>query len=289
MTVRQARHDRRCMSHDVTPRAATDVMRACRGTPVIVALALLALVVWCSPASAQDTEPTPSSPPTEIETDDAGDDVTPPPAQDDNGDTLDDLLGIDDDDADESAADAAEREQQDNLEGELTEQSPVDAFQEAISKMSSSASRLDKSFDPGLGTQRIQEDIIAKLAFLIDKAKEDQQQGAQSSGSSGSRQQQQQQQRSPGKQQRGQQDQNSESERNANAQNEQRNGEPQEGDPPPGQDAVLNPIMEERRSEWGELPQRERDMLLQGRQEKFSSLYERLTREYYRRLAEDDS
>jgi hypothetical protein len=43
------------------------------------------------------------------------------------------------------------------------------------------------------------------------------------------------------------------------------------------------------RSEWGSLPQRVRDMLLQGRNEKFSSLYEKLTGEYYRRLAEGDS
>ena len=37
------------------------------------------------------------------------------------------------------------------------------------------------------------------------------------------------------------------------------------------------------------LPERIREMLLQGKQETFSSLYEQLTQEYYRRLAEEGS
>jgi hypothetical protein len=51
----------------------------------------------------------------------------------------------------------------------------------------------------------------------------------------------------------------------------------------------LNRVFEESRTEWGGLPQRVRDMLLQGRGEKFSSLYEQMTREYYRKLAEEGS
>ena len=47
--------------------------------------------------------------------------------------------------------------------------------------------------------------------------------------------------------------------------------------------------LEEERTEWGNLPERVRDMLLQGSKEKFSSLYKQLTREYYRRLAEEGS
>ncbi|HRP63251.1 MAG TPA: VOC family protein, partial [Phycisphaerales bacterium] len=56
---------------------------------------------------------------------------------------------------------------------------------------------------------------------------------------------------------------------------------------PPMQEGDINTVFEESRSEWGSLPERVRDMLLQGRRERFSSLYEQLTREYYRRLAED--
>ncbi len=55
------------------------------------------------------------------------------------------------------------------------------------------------------------------------------------------------------------------------------------------QQGDINTMIEEQRTEWGNLPQRVREMLLQGREEKFSSLYEELTREYYRRLAEDGS
>ena len=62
-----------------------------------------------------------------------------------------------------------------------------------------------------------------------------------------------------------------------------------EGDPPAPRHGDVNQIFDESRTEWGSLPQRIRDMLLQGRKEKFSSLYERLTREYYRRLAEEGS
>ena len=48
-------------------------------------------------------------------------------------------------------------------------------------------------------------------------------------------------------------------------------------------------MIDETRIEWGNLPPRVRDQLLQGRSDKYSSHYERLTREYYRRLAEEGS
>jgi hypothetical protein len=60
-------------------------------------------------------------------------------------------------------------------------------------------------------------------------------------------------------------------------------------DPPSPQDADPNSILEETRSEWGNLPQRVRDMLLQGRKDSYSPLYKRLTEEYYKRLAEEGS
>ncbi|MCA9296041.1 MAG: hypothetical protein KC983_05975, partial [Phycisphaerales bacterium] len=121
----------------------------------------------------------------------------PPPAAEPSAEppaTLDDLLGIDDDNEDDNAASAAAREQEEALEDRLNEESVSDAFHEAIAKMTLSADRLDQSFDPGLGTQRIQEDIIAKLSYLIEKAQEQQQSSSSSSSSSSSQQQQQQQQ-----------------------------------------------------------------------------------------------
>ena len=72
----------------------------------------------------------------------------------------------------------------------------------------------------------------------------------------------------------------------------QRNNQPsdsQEGDPPPMQQGDINTVLEESRAEWGSLPPRVRDQLLQGRKEKFSSLYQQLTQEYYKRLAEEGS
>ena len=48
-------------------------------------------------------------------------------------------------------------------------------------------------------------------------------------------------------------------------------------------------MIDETYQEWGNLPARVRDVLTQGRNQPFSRLYEQLTREYYRRLAEEGS
>jgi len=48
-------------------------------------------------------------------------------------------------------------------------------------------------------------------------------------------------------------------------------------------------VMEEGRVEWGTLPPRIRDLVQQGRRDRVSSLYLRLTEEYYRRMAEEAS
>ncbi len=71
-----------------------------------------------------------------------------------------------------------------------------------------------------------------------------------------------------------------------------RDGTPQdsqEGDPPPRQDGDIDTILQEGGVEWGNLPERIRQDLLQGRNDKFSSMYRRLTEEYYKRLAEEGS
>ena len=80
--------------------------------------------------------------------------------------------------------------------------------------------------------------------------------------------------------------------RNNPNQGSQRSNSPadsQDGDPPPQQTGDINTMLEETDVEWGSLPERYRDELLQGRKEKYSSMYERLTREYYERLAEQGS
>jgi len=44
--------------------------------------------------------------------------------------------------------------------------------------------------------------------------------------------------------------------------------------------------MEAARAAWGNLPQRVRQLLMQGSGDQFSKEYQRLTEEYYKRLGE---
>jgi hypothetical protein len=194
--------------------------------------------------------------------------------------SLDDLLGIDEAEQDAGASDAAGRDADDELQRELDEIDIADAFSLAIHKMSISADLLDNRFDPGLGTQRVQEDIIAKLSQLIEQAKKNQSRSSSSSSSSSgsNAQQPSNPQNSPGQQQ------------NQPSSSNQRNNRPSDsgqGDPPPLQQGDVNTMLEETGQEWGNLPQRYRDMFRQGRQETKSNLYKRMTEEYYKRLAEE--
>ncbi|MCZ6834548.1 MAG: hypothetical protein O7G85_02125 [Planctomycetota bacterium] len=212
---------------------------------------------------------------------------TDPPEQkqdeknEDSPPSLDDLLGLDKDKQDDGAEETADREMKEELERELTEKQIADAFKQAVEKMKLSAELLDVKFDTGLGTQRVQEDIISKLQQLIDQAKKQNKNGS-SSSSSQQQQQSQEQQQNPGKNQQQKKSQ-------ADAKNQGGSQESQgEAEPPPLQEGELNTILEETRSEWGSLPDRIRNMLMQGRQEKYSSLYDRLTSEYYKKLAEEN-
>jgi len=252
---------------------------ACRTIPCLLTImAFLAMSVACvasgfaqqAPAQTQaDEEPEESSQST------TSDDEQPQ--------SLDELLGLDEDEQTQSAEDAARRARDEQLQRKLSELSESSAFEQAMNKMSLSAELLDNEFDTGLGTQRVQKQILEKLDELIEMAdNQPNQQGSPSSSSSNSEQQQQQQQQ-PGKQQRQQ-----------NQQTTKGGDRTGSGDVenvlPPGQDPEdVNTVIEETRTEWGNLPQRVRNMLLQGRREKFSSLYEQLTREYYKRLAEEGS
>ncbi len=207
----------------------------------------------------------------------------PPPTQADAVDadkpqSLDDLLGLE---TDESEAEAiADRERQRELQQRLNEQEISDVFLIALDKMGTSAELLKVKFDSGLGTQRVQEEILAKLDQLIDLARRQQSESGSSSSSSQSQSQSQ----SPGQRQSG--------ENQADQADGQRNPDPsdsQAGDPPASQDGALNAVLEEMSREWGNLPDRVRDELQQGKQDKYSSLYRRLTEEYYKRLAEGGS
>jgi hypothetical protein len=241
-------------------------MIRCRKQSVVTSamITTITMIACAAPALGQPAD-VPSEPPAVAE--------TPP--------SLDELLGLDEDERDEAAATAAEREAEDALQQQLAEEEIGDAFAAAIEKMALSAELLDRRFDAGLGTQRIQEDVIAKLDQLIEFAKQ-QQSSSSCSNPSGSSTNSDSSSAPQPKQQNAQQQQQA-SQRNPNP------TDSQEGDPPQRQDGDINTMLEESRTEWGGLPPRIRNELLQGRSDKYSALYEQLTREYYQRLAEEGS
>ena len=194
----------------------------------------------------------------------------PPPS-------LDDLLGLETDKSEVQADEAARAESERELQRRLDEKEITDAFLVALDKMATSATRLGELFDTGLATQRVQQDILAKLDQLIDKARQMQSLGQASASRSTSSQRSRSQ--NPGQ-------------RKNQANNSRRDGTPQDpqaGDPPPRQEGDIHTILQEVGVEWGNLPERLRQDLMQGRNDKFSSMYRRLTEEYYKRLAEEGS
>lgn len=226
-------------------------------------MALRAVMVLAVAVAAGATQNTPDAP-----------DAEPAQEQSQELPSLDALLGITEE-PDRSAADAADRDVEDELERELAEIRITDAFALALEKMSISADLLDLKLDSGLGTQRVQEEILSKLDQVIDQAQQMQAMGAGASGSGSSRKRQ----SSPSKPAPGQP--------RPGGQQQSQSQDSQAGGPPPRQDGDINTVMEESRTEWGHLPDRIREMLIQGLNDKYSSLYRRLTEEYYQRLAEE--
>ncbi len=195
-------------------------------------------------------------------------------AQDAGGDrleSLDELLGLA---PPGSSRDDSVRQLPDplraELDRELTDQEAAQAFEQAAALMGETAARLAEAGDTGISTQRLQEDILRKLDAVIDAAKRNQQQN-----SSPQQQQQQQQQQQPNQPQQQQQQQTPQGENT------------EENTPPSRQDGPLRPEIESARAAWGALPERVRESLMQGLSDRYSSLYERLTETYYRRLAEE--
>ena len=187
--------------------------------------------------------------------------------------TLDELLGLEEEPSDRGSADVAEQEAEAELQRRLSLREMRSAFDAALEKMTLSADLLEDEFNAGIATQRVQEEILVKLDQLIEEARK-QCRGSRSSSSGSTAKQPT---RKPGAKPGDASKPGQEAGRSAG------------GAEPPLEQGDLNTRLEETGSEWGSLPQRVREMLLEGRSEKFSSLYERLTREYYRRLAEESS
>ncbi len=187
--------------------------------------------------------------------------------------TLDELLGLDDPaDADaEADADRAE------LDRQLGAEQIGEQLDQAAALMGEIAQRMRDASDVSITTQRQQERVVSLLDQIIDAAQQQQQQQQQSSSSSSQQQQQQQQQ--PNQPQA--QPQPSESTSNQAAPDTQVPGSSTGVQMRPGQAAAG--------AAWGALPERLRDALTQGLSDRYSSLYERATESYYRRLAEEES
>jgi hypothetical protein len=228
-------------------------------------ISLLAALALAAGASAQDA--TPAQPPKQPEQP-----ATPPPEKQP---TLDELLGLPSAPPREGGKPRPESvdPSKADLERKLSVREAAEQFKVAVDLMGETADRIQTSRDTGLTTQRMQEDIVRKLDQLIKAAEQQQQQRQRSRSSSRSQNQQQNQQ--PNQPQQGQR-------------REAGKGEPQEAlEPPPAQAPNPTPGTAARGAAWGALPEHIRNPLMQGDAEKYSSLYQKITEAYYRRLAEE--
>lgn len=242
--------------------------------------------------TGKDKSAPPVSPPKE------GDGNPAAEAKPEGGKSLDELLGLPGskppaggDGADETVSDPALAEAKRRLERGLNEAELDSLLRQALAGMESSAMRLGEATDTGLATQRVQEDVVAKLDQLIQEAKRRCKSGqsssnGSSSGSSSSEGKKQAAGAKPGE--RGDQK-PGESKTRSGSQRAKGDGN-KEGEGPASVDPSDNQAaLDESQAEWGALPDRVRDLIRQGSRDRIASIYQRLTQEYYRRMAEDAS
>ncbi|MFM7262013.1 MAG: hypothetical protein ACKO3W_15595 [bacterium] len=171
-----------------------------------------------------------------------------------------------------------------------------DLVRKAIDGMKTASARLGEQNDPGLGTQRVQEEVVKTLQRLLDEAERQQRQSSssQSSNSSSSR--------ASGKQSKDGKSTDPKEENGQQRQSGQKRSQGSKTESTRGSGDSETDLgtrdsnavaeageLSETRVEWGQLPERVRELVLQGRRDRVSTIYERLTREYYRRLAEEAS
>lgn len=211
-----------------------------------------------------------------------------PPAKEAAPKSLDDLLGVPESESSgASAEDAARREQEKRLEKSLNEASMSDLVQRAVEGMKTATERLSDAKDAGLGTQRAQEDVVKTLDRLLAEAQRQQKKSSSSSKSSSKRSSKDDPSEQNGQQQKQQQQQRRKQQGSQPSPSNESNDDSRNGDREDG--VAETQELSESRIEWGRLPERVRELVLQGRRDRVSTIYERLTREYYRRLAEEAS
>lgn len=245
--------------------------------PARPSLALVLVCILISPPSSWGQSPSPgpakpAEPPKQAapSPSDKKEPPKPDPAEDDLN--LDDLLGTKPKTPPPPAGGAGSAAAAD-LDRKLSAKEMGDAFHEAVVLMGDAAGRIRKSKDTGVTTQRVQESIVRKLDLLIDQMEQQSQSGQPQPNQS--QPQDSQQQSSQRRQQQRQPSQTPTGENNS------------EMDPPARRDGALGPEIDAARAAWGSLPERVRQMLMQGSSDKFSEAYKKLTEEYYRKLAEE--
>lgn len=190
-----------------------------------------------------------------------------PPSDDEPLPSLDELLGLPRNEAGVGGAEGSVDPAREELDRKLAPAEAAAEFERTVELMKQAASRLGESRDAGVGTQRLQDDIVKRLDQLISAAERNQQQSQ-----SKSKQQKQQKQQS---QQQRQQSQTNKGDTRSQV------------DPPARQDGPLAPPKPAASAAWGNLPEHVRESLIQGLGDRFSSLYQSMTESYYKRLAEE--
>lgn len=185
--------------------------------------------------------------------------------------SLDELLGL------PSAGDARGADAAD-LQQALSREQLDDLLAQAAELMNRSGDRLTSAADAGLPTQRLHAEAITKLDQLIKEIENQQQSQSKPKPKPQPNQQQQQQQNQPSQQQQQQQ---------AQGQQQTNQAANQDHAGPARQDGALNSVQTAGAANWGNLPPHLRDALRQGLSDKFSSMYQQMTEQYYKRLAEE--
>lgn len=155
----------------------------------------------------------------------------------------------------------------------VAEETPSDVFAAAVTEMKQAGGLLDES-KTDRPTQRLQENVILRIDQLIADARKKQCKSCKKPGEG----------------------------KPSDTGSKPTAGPPKQGPPKPGGTQAAQQAggpgsvnnrgdtepLDEQFSEWGKLPERVRKELLQGRDDRFSTLYSKLTARYYKRLAEDD-
>lgn len=169
---------------------------------------------------------------------------------------------------------------QTDLDRRLAGQDVSDDFEKAVAMMGDAARLLREQKDPGLATQRVQDEVLKSLDKLISDAQKQQQQ--KKSQKQKQKQQQPQQSEDESKSQK-----QSKSGQQKQQQQQQQPAGKQSGTPQVPRSEGAGKTRAGNAAAWGDLPARVRDSLVEGINDRFSSRYRQKTEEYYKRLAEE--